>query len=368
MDCSFAASNGRLLAVADGHRVRVFELEHHANSARHLALANAAVRDVTALGWQPLARVQLAVGCAAGIALWRISYGRTNNQLEGASLQCIVAHDAPVASLAWHPAGEWLAAVSASHAALRLCEPADGSTLRLLWMRSGGEGLSLVSAPRCGSLLVISGVASGVRVYETRSWRSRTWARFGAPCTAAAWCGPPYLGGEASRVLLLACGEVLHVLRFALPPHFDGAARVHADYVGSFDTAVLASSCGLNLRGTAPAGAVVDAPDDSSHAVTPSSSLEGVGGGPSVRALAWEPEGERLAVALSPRGAACAAEAVAIVSTSSATSMPALRPLGLLKGHEGTSLVSLCAFTAQKGLGMQLCTLWSDEDFRVSSY
>jgi WD40 repeat protein len=240
-------------------------------------LVNTHQRDVRALAWQPLSASVLAVGCAGGVCVWRLAYGRNTGELTGAHLtRCI--DFPPVRSLAWHPLGDWLAAASAEHAAVRLCEPwcrsevaeqhagagswlgshrhrsvsasADQSpsAASMLWMRGGGGGISLVAASMCGTLLLGAGTAGTLRVWATRNWSWQTWRRFNAPCSAAAWGGPTPFDGDAPRLLLftLAHQPLLHALRFTHLLGADCNPRTSGEYIGCFDLGLLAASGGLN--------------------------------------------------------------------------------------------------------------------------
>jgi hypothetical protein len=252
-------------------------------------LVNTHQRDVRALAWQPHSASVLAVGCAGGVCVWRLAYGRSTGELTGAHLTRRVDFP-PVSSLAWHPLGDWLAAASAQHAAVRLCEPwcrsevadadagaggwlgrngngavsasADNSQAgtSLLWMRGGGGGIALVAPSTCGTLLLGAGTAGTLRVWETRGYSFQTWRRFSAPCKAATWGGPAPLDSDAPRLLLftLADQPILHALRFTHLLAADGSPRTSGEYIGCFDLGLLAASRGLNTAtpsAEAPAGA-----------------------------------------------------------------------------------------------------------------
>jgi len=266
-----AAAGGQchLCAVAlDDSSVLLYDLRSGEWSAHRLV--NTHQRDVRSLAWQPHSASALAVGCAGGVCIWRLAYGRPTGELTGAHLLRRIDFP-PVHSVAWHPLGDWLAAASAEHAAVRLCEPwcrseaaerdaaagafglhghaamagspVDGvGATNLLWMRSGGGGVSLVLPSTCGTLLFAAGTGGPLRVWETRGWHWQTWRRFAAPCTAATWGGPPPLDSDAPRLLLFAAGgqPLLHALRFTHLLGADGSARTSGEYVGCFDLGLLA--------------------------------------------------------------------------------------------------------------------------------
>lgn len=283
---SAAPRQCHLCAVAlDESCVLLYDLCSRDWSAHRLV--NTHQRDVRALAWQPHSASVLAVGCAGGVCVWRLAYGRTTGELTGAHLIHRVDFP-PVRSLAWHPLGDWLAAASAEHAAVRLCEPwcrsevaeqhtggwlgshghravnasADHSpaAASLLWMRGGGGGIGLVAASTCGTLLLGAGTANVLRVWETRGWSWQTWRRFDAPCRAATWGGPAPLDGDAPRLLLFALGDqpLMHALRFTHLLGADGSPRTSGEYIGCFDLGLLAASGGLSTAAPSaetPAGA-----------------------------------------------------------------------------------------------------------------
>jgi len=254
-------------ALAD-HSVVLYDLNLREWSPHKLS--NTQQRDVHALAWQPLSATLLAVGCAKGVCLWRLSFSAASGgELSGGHMLRLLelpGSSVPATCLAFHPRGKWLAAGSAGHGQLMLWDCADASTATPLEMRGGG-GVRLLRVSACGTLLLAAGAHGGVRVWETRGWSWESYARFGgAICEAAAWAGPPLLAPDAPRTLLVALrGEAtLHALRFS-----HGAAQLGADYLGAFDLAPLAV-------------------------------------GP-VLSLAWEDGGQRLVVGSQPPGTAAAA-------------------------------------------------------------
>ena len=275
-----ASANGvkgrqsNLCAVAlEDSSVLLYDLCLHEWSPHRLV--NTHQRDVRTLAWQPHSTSILVVGCAGGVCVWRLSYGRTTSELTGAHLVRRIDL-ALVQSLGWHPLGDWLAAASAGHDAVWLCEPwrrsdiaeqhtASGkafglhgykasasdswpATTSLLRMRGGG--ISLVAPSKCGALLFASGTSGALRVWETRAWTWQTWRRFCLPCSTATWGGPPPLHGDAPRLLLFAMANqpVLHAIRFTHVLAADNSPRFSGEYIGCFDLGLLAASGSLHTN------------------------------------------------------------------------------------------------------------------------
>eukprot|EP00966_Prymnesium_polylepis_P173612 4016106-Prymnesium_polylepis.1 len=199
-----SASGGHLCAAAlADHSVALYDL-----SAREWSphkLVHTQQRGVESLAWQPQGASTLAVGCAKGVCMWRLAYSPSTLELSGAHMLRLLEAPghAPVRSLCWHPRGRWLVSASACQGALQVWDAADAGSATALWMVGGG-GVRLLEASPCGLYLLSASVTGGVRVWETRGWQWESWRRFAAPCATAAWSGPPPLGADTARTLLIA--------------------------------------------------------------------------------------------------------------------------------------------------------------------
>ena len=172
-------------------------------------------RGVESLCWQPQSASILAVGCARGVCIWRLTFAPARGELSGGHMLRLLEAEghSPVRSLCWHPHGRWLASASPAQGALHVWDAADAGSGTPLWMLRGGlggGGVHLLELSRCGLLLLAACTSGGLRIWESRGWQWESWRRFRVPCVAAAWSGPPPLGPDTARTLLIAlqvCGR-----------------------------------------------------------------------------------------------------------------------------------------------------------------
>jgi len=207
------------------------------------------------LAWRPTHSTSVAVGCSRGVYLW---HNVADSSTSGVWLQS--PGEAAVHALSWDPRGHLLAGASPHRPGLFLWDVATGSVTSI---RAGLENVTLLRWSPCGCYLFAGGKAGSFRIWETVNWKSAKWALGGGSTTRAAGItsGGELVGAEWSpdgRTLLLA----------------------HSHQVAA-----------LHLTAEAPALTAQVLPVSLAELTTASSS-------PRVQSVAWDPRGQRLAIAL----------------------------------------------------------------------
>ncbi|KAH7618073.1 hypothetical protein Ndes2526B_g06975 [Nannochloris sp. 'desiccata'] len=213
-----------------------------------------------AVAWRPTHSTSVAVGCSRGVCLW---HNVTDTSASVVWLQS--PGEASVHALCWHPRGHLLAGASLHRPGFFLWDVATGLVTSI---RAGLEHVNILRWSPCGCYLLAGGKAGSFRVWETVNWKSAKWALGGGSTLRA---GNSSSGGE------LVGGEL-----------------VGAEWSPDGRTLLLAHShqvAALHLTAEVPALTAQVLPVSLAELTTASSS-------PKVQSVAWDPRGQRLAIAL----------------------------------------------------------------------
>ncbi|PSC76031.1 transducin WD40 repeat [Micractinium conductrix] len=230
-----------------------------------------------ALAWRPHGGKCLAVGAAQGVCLWHLGRPPPGSGSRSDSSAWMTWLSAPgagtVVALAWHHEGRLLAGASSDAPGFQLWDVATGTAVPVA---AGPEPVTLLRWSPCGCYLLAAHPGGEFEIWETQSWWSQRWAAAegsGGELVEACWA-------PDSRSLLLAYENSPQLVSL----HFTGEPP-------SLQAQLLPLPL-AELSATGGAGASRQ---------------------PLVRAIAWDPRGQRLAVALG--GAHPAAGSAALFDT-----------------------------------------------------
>lgn len=209
-----------------------------------------------AVAWRPTHSRSVAVGCSRGVYLW---HNVTESSVSGVWLQS--PGGVAVHALCWHPRGNLLAGASRHRPGFFLWDVATGVVTPI---RAGLENVTLLRWSPCGCYLFAGGKAGSFRIWETVNWTSAKWALGG--------------GGSTTRAGSSSSGEL-----------------VGAEWSPDGRTLLLAHShqvSALHLTADVPALTAQVLPVPLAELATASRSST------RVESVAWDPRGQRLAIAL----------------------------------------------------------------------
>ncbi|KAL6779303.1 AAAS1 [Auxenochlorella protothecoides x Auxenochlorella symbiontica] len=241
-------------------------------------LAHELQSDVAALSWRPVGGRDLAVGCGTGVALWRVppDPGAGALAVEGPVLTWLapapaLAGTGQVNMLTWHPEGHLLAGVCRGVAGFQVWDVATG---RATPVRATSDPTTALAWSPCGAYL-FQGHASGtLRLWETTAWTSQAWAYGGSHSVHSARAGPrpsPVVAAAWAPARLSAQGLML---------------VAHAGAPGSLTALHMTGASAPSLEAQ-PMPVSLAWPADGKEEVT---------------GMAWNPDGQRLAVSLAAAG------------------------------------------------------------------
>jgi WD40 repeat protein len=219
-----------------------------------------------AVAWRPINSTSVAVGCAHGVCLWHNVKESSNASLVWLQSPGEVA----VHALCWHPRGHLLAGASHHRPGLFIWDVATGS---VTCIRAGLENVTMLRWSPCGCYLFAGGKAGSFRIWETSVWKSAKWALGGGGG-----------GGGGSTVGSTTRG---------------GKSRgelVGAEWSPDGRTLLLAHShqvAALHLTADVPALTAQVLPVSLAELTTTTKNSQ-----PRVKSVAWDPRGQRLAIAL----------------------------------------------------------------------
>ena len=283
-------------------------------------LSSALQTDARALAWRPSHPGTLAVGCAEGVALWKGLEAGWKGAARGSSagaggggrkggadagtetmtlMRC--GGHCGVSSLAWSPDGQRLGSGASSGGVSVVVWDAAARVPTPLWRRAGEVGV-LRWSPGGDYLFASHGSGGRFRVWHTDSWKSMSWAGGHGHVYDACW-------NPEGNVLLLALEKVR--ARSARP--WARATRALASLLLT-PCSPTRPSCAHSMHHLAlPSRAAQAAPLVALHFTLgppsldaqllpvdlpmPAADGDGAPSPPSVRSLAWDSTGERLAVA-----------------------------------------------------------------------
>lgn len=294
---------GKLLAVVRVGGVGVWGVD----AKQWVADGLRGVQGILCVAFRPWGGNMIAAGCEKGVALWVVGTGKVI-WLEQQGMQ-------NVSGVEWSPDGRWLTAVTRERSAIVLW---DVGTRAASVVGKGG-GVVRFSPGSGRYLFGAGGEVHAFRLWDTAKWKMQKFTVRGS-VKAAAWAG------DAS-MLAVGCQneEAIHVLRVNSGNEEDLAYTIFTETTG----------------------------------------LPEVGTGGDVEQMAWDPTGERLAVAFSRHSAEHEEEflesnLVALYGTSS-QSYFRLSPMGYIRGPlESGKAVSLQFHPKpQEPMGAILAIAWA---------
>jgi WD40 repeat protein len=217
-----------------------------------------------AVAWRPTSSTTVAVGCSRGVCLWHNIKDTSNTSLIWLQSPGEVA----VHALYWHPRGHLLAGASRHRPGLFIWDVATGSVTSI---RAGLEHVTMLRWSPCGCYLFAGGKTGSFRIWETVYWKSAKWALG---------------GGTGSTVGSTARGS---------------GELVGAEWSPDGRTLLLAHShqiAALHFTADVPALTAQVLPVSLAELTSGGSGTSSSGSRPTVQSVAWDPRGQRLAIAL----------------------------------------------------------------------
>ncbi|KAJ2368596.1 hypothetical protein H4S01_001495 [Coemansia sp. RSA 2610] len=331
-----------LLAIAHRATDCVFLYDLASDTWCSNVLQNAYMQGITSMAWQPNCGYALAVGCTTGVCMWNImpasvapdtadahkapSLGAgqfsawmsllsfpplagTHNypsQLPVGSAVSFHRSAASVSVLAFSNSGQWLVAGHQTHGHLTVWDVALGTATPLKRSGSTSRSATLQIGISPNDRYLVSTHANGqLRLWETENWSSQVWSDFNASVTGFTW-------SPDSRSVYFAiadCADIYALALYKAPPSLDAEVTL----VTTFE---------------AHAAAVSEDGDD----------LERVRVGGSIKALALDPQGQRLVVSFDDSSASGDISLLAVYLVNSDAlfraggDASALMPLGYVRG------------------------------------
>ncbi|KAJ2327241.1 hypothetical protein IWW51_001861 [Coemansia sp. RSA 2702] len=288
-----------LLAIAHRATDCVFLYDLASDTWCSNVLQNAYMQGITSMAWQPNCGYALAVGCTTGVCMWNIM---------PASVAPVSFHRsaASVSVLAFSNSGQWLVAGHQTHGHLTVWDVALGTATPLKRSGSTSRSATLQIGISPNDRYLVSTHANGqLRLWETENWSSQVWSDFNASVTGFTW-------SPDSRSVYFAiadCADIYALALYKAPPSLDAEVTL----VTTFE---------------AHAAAVSEDGDD----------LERVRVGGSIKALALDPQGQRLVVSFDDSSASGDISLLAVYLVNSDAlfraggDASALMPLGYVRG------------------------------------
>jgi len=285
-------------------------------------------KNITTIEWQPLAGAVLAVGCEAGVVIWRVPL-LTGRDITGvSSLYALPTekHTAtlsllqrsghgPVSSISWSPDGQFLASASPEDSSVLIWDRVLGVSTPL--KRLGGPGIHLIKWSPNGHYLFAATTSSLFLIFETKTWFYQKW-NFSRPCQAAAW------STDGRYLLVSEAGEsIIHTIRLRKEPPLVDAEYVRCEAVGPYQ---------------------VEYPMAGERKV----------GGP-IRTMEWDQNGERLVVTFS--GDEEGRELIALYVTRLHPFLQ-FSPRGFIRGPKEGKKADIVAFANHFPRGSLLAACW----------
>ncbi|XP_033639313.1 aladin-like [Asterias rubens] len=292
--------------------VRVFT----ANSEVVPTLKHRFQRVVAFLAWKPLSASVLAVACQTCIMIWNVDPKSLSTRPSASCAQVLSQNGhGPITSLAWDPRGRMLVSASPSDTAMPVWDVPRETCVTL--RRSGGGGVSLLRWSPDNTKLFTATPSEMFRVWETRTWTCEKWTGLSGRCQAACW--------SPDSKTLLFCTEnkpIIYALGFNETGDVIGGAR-----------------------------AAVTCADLSEVTVDCDQQQISVGG--LIQDLAWDPNGERLAVLFK------STESNNLIALFNTRLEPVLEliPSGFVRGEPG-DIPQLVSFQPNFQHGSLLTVCW----------
>lgn len=202
-----------LVAVATGaHLDRICAYNFRTNRWETLPQRIESLNGTRCIAFRPFAGRALAVGCEAGVALFK---GPQLNFLKSPGHKNI-------ASLDWSPDGSKLATASAADGTVRLW---DIGTNESIFVDKGG--LVRFSRGAGRHLFVASAIGSFFRLWNYDTWKNERWGHLSGPVTAVTW------SPDGMTLLFSTHGEsAIHVISIGVPGADDDTRVVHTELTG----------------------------------------------------------------------------------------------------------------------------------------
>ncbi|KAK9768708.1 hypothetical protein K7432_000461 [Basidiobolus ranarum] len=193
-------------------------------------------KNITCLEWKPNAGATLAVATSNGVCLWRLSLdsneGVTRDPLTSTTVPSIsytresegarpawmnflkYPGHTQISSLSWDPSGQYLATGSAADGSVLVWDVALESAVPL--RRIGGGVVAMAWSPN-GAYLCVAHVNKVIRIWETKTWESRTLANLKGSPKSICW------SPDSRNLLFSIQGEaVIRIIHLVKPaPYLD---------------------------------------------------------------------------------------------------------------------------------------------------
>ena len=145
-------------------------------------------RDIMVVSWRPHAAATLAVGCSGGICIWnlekapRISVptprrvdGNAGLQMTFLPCQATEKAGSTIVAIDWHPRGHLLASSCSNSATVHVW---DVSTACVVAVRDSAflDSVVLLRWSPCGSYLFVGHASGAFKIWETDTWWSEHWS------------------------------------------------------------------------------------------------------------------------------------------------------------------------------------------------
>eukprot|EP00743_Colponemidia_sp_Colp-15_P003778 GILK01004075.1.p1 GENE.GILK01004075.1~~GILK01004075.1.p1 ORF type:complete len:492 (+),score=43.43 GILK01004075.1:38-1477(+) len=306
----------KLTICLQDNAIYVYDLSKSAWSP--LILRHEDQMDVTAMAWKAFNGSCLAVAVRGGVCIWSRITGDSRSWDDASSWSVVCLKKpghGPVSSLSWDPNGRYLVSASRSSSVVCVWDVAFNTTAAILRVWSGASD---VHWSPCTNYLFITDMSDSILLYETRTWQREPW-RMSTRCDSACW-------STDGKLIIYSVHNDPTIYSLLLPHH---APRINANLLPvSFDLSVL------------PLPAIK-----------------------TVRALTWDPTGERLAVLFS--GSEEAESVIAIFVTNLSPQLD-ISFRGFLRGPRSGGPVRHIAFCPAFKRGALLAAAW--DSGKVSFY
>ncbi|XP_023669191.1 aladin [Paramormyrops kingsleyae] len=299
---------------------------YNSKSSTAPTLKHRVQRNVAAMQWKPLCASALAVACHNCLLVWHVDPTSLSTRPSSGCAQ-VLSHPghSPVTSIAWCPNGSLLLSASPVDTAMMVWDVAGENCVPL--QRVGGGGVTLLSWAPDGSRVLAATPSSLFRIWETRMWTCEHWPCLKGRCQTGCW------SPDGSRLLFTVQGEmVIYALTFSSVP---GEPQGQTG---------------------GPKAAVIVADLSETTFSTPEGEIR-LGG--EVQSMAWDPQGERLAVLLKGDPETLDHPPMIAVFKTRTSPIFELLPCGFVQGESGAE-PRLMQFHPNFANGALLTVCWSN--------
>eukprot|EP00943_MAST-04B_sp_MAST-4B-sp1_P008946 g8946.t1 len=172
----------RIAVARDDDIVCVYDLQR--TMWLPLRLSHEFQKGIKCLEWQPMSGSRLAIGCANGVCLWRITNDEQDIGKAWMRLYATARHH-DIISISWCPRGDFIASSSPSSSDVMIWNVDSGLGTPLAC--AYGHGVNVVRWSYNSYYLFAGAFTNKIFIWETRSWRCESWALTNGMCQCATW-------------------------------------------------------------------------------------------------------------------------------------------------------------------------------------